>query len=343
MRSKLKETAGFTLVELIVVIAILGILAGVGGVAYAGYVERANKAVDEQLVADVKYAAVLGGMQDPGISGRIDLDQSGITVTGDDADMTATIQKWLTDAFGDGWTSRSTKVLDAVVYVPVMTVELSEEQQQMVQDYINSNFYGNEEQLAQSVGDLTNMFSSWLSRGGNLKDYFTSEAEYERFVAEYGLEGASDAKVANAVVMYVASKASSMNAEEIFNSVKTGSVDEIMREYGTLPTAALMYGVMTGYANSEYASEEFKTKYATKPEDITDVMNLLNEMNRDSGIREYMDTSSDKNAVSDMKGYLGAMELVNDNSGEFDLSDPDAFNNNTTLALLQAILALGSN
>ena len=48
-----KRTAGFTLVELIVVIAILGILAGVGTVGYSGYVKSAAKNADKVTVGNV--------------------------------------------------------------------------------------------------------------------------------------------------------------------------------------------------------------------------------------------------------------------------------------------------
>ena len=47
---------GFTLVELIVVIAILGILAGVGTVAYSGYIKKAQTAADEILLDSLNTA-----------------------------------------------------------------------------------------------------------------------------------------------------------------------------------------------------------------------------------------------------------------------------------------------
>ena len=53
---KHKANNGFTLVELIVVIAILGVLGGVAVPVYSGYVEKANKAADDELLAALNKA-----------------------------------------------------------------------------------------------------------------------------------------------------------------------------------------------------------------------------------------------------------------------------------------------
>lgn len=58
LREKLAEKAGFTLVELIVVIAILGILAAVAVPAYTGYITKAHAAADITQLDAIKTAAI---------------------------------------------------------------------------------------------------------------------------------------------------------------------------------------------------------------------------------------------------------------------------------------------
>lgn len=59
MNKMLRNKKGFTLVELIVVIAVLGILAGIAVPKYSGMKAKAYQAVDEETVMNLSHAMEL--------------------------------------------------------------------------------------------------------------------------------------------------------------------------------------------------------------------------------------------------------------------------------------------
>ena len=72
-----KKNGGFTLVELIVVIAILAILAGVAIPAYSGYIEKANNTAVMAELEAVETAAFSAAAMDGLTIDKIVIDYSG--------------------------------------------------------------------------------------------------------------------------------------------------------------------------------------------------------------------------------------------------------------------------
>lgn len=359
--NKLRGSAGFTLVELIVVIAIIGILAGIGTVGYGGYIKRTNEGLDETLYKNIIYAGEIGKYENPGVTGRVIVTKTDAHVEAVGTSGNATVvEKWLSDAFGTDWRNtvkyRTDKYANGTygtIALPAQSVELNDTQKANLEKFTQSNLSGHEEELANTANNLSNLFNTEFLKDvkgkaavDKLKGYM-SESDFTQFeellktkTGKKNLDDLTNTEIANATVLYVASKAKDMNAADVlatFNSGGGNNIGGVFTKYGMLPSAALMYGAMTGYANSKYASEEFKTAMKTPPKGITDVTNLLSQMTKDEKVGEYMQ-STDKGVAADMDGYLGALRIINNYDVKFDVSSENAFNDDQTLALLQAVL-----
>ena len=322
-----RSAGGFTLVELIVVIAILGILAGVGTVAYTGYIRAANEAADEQLVADVRYAALLGGVTDTGATGRIEVAPGGLTVSSTTGDK-ATIEGWLEDSFGTEWADRHTKSLEKTVYVPVMSMSLTEEQQQFVEDYLESRFAGSEEELLAMVDSLSGALAANTGNLAALRLF--GESAYNSYMEALKAQGlvtgdavsgytpveGKETELANASALYLASVYGSgdgsydaSSASRAVLAAISGDDSRALRNLtdagngNAMAGAALAYALTLGYANSDQVDAARAQEIKNAANGVGGVNSMLEYFKtvNDAGFKEYLES---EDAVNDVNGYL---------------------------------------
>ena len=244
MNSIWKKKEGFTLVELIVVIAILGILAGVGTVGYSGYIKKANQSADVQLVKGIENALSLSYYANPS-----EFKSGKILLTADaapDCGGNAIFEKALTATFGADWSTREDMKLKS---------------RDWSGSFQDSSFYADGPEglttLLGTVEGLTGALEGFLD-SPNIDGILGTGGSFNKYMTDMGADTA--AKKADAAVFYVADTSANLGADafrkaadEIKNNPTMSGPEALAAMNGQLNNSSLasmaaLYAMAEGYA-----------------------------------------------------------------------------------------------
>ena len=361
---------GFTLVELIVVIAILAILAGVAVPAYSGYIEKAERAADDQLLGTLNTAfAAACAFNGESNYGRSDNPSITINAGAVASNALNTANDAINLSFAEFFEGGTFKSVTGLVYMPgsgafvrggTMTFSFGGQQITLnVSDVAilsGDNAFSDRgsEALLEDVGDLKELLNktnigenilndvklsdsfllAYGSYSGMAKDAEESDDEYLERVMVHVLDANNADSVLNAQIMYAASHAANATQAQIdklFTGSVTGNI-AVMNSDGTRNNEATM-------ANAALAYGMYTAYMQRHPDgDAQGNKDFVNVITSD----EFESYYATDDAKADLEAYKSAMNMISDNVGNSEITSSilaNGINGNTDLkALMQEVM-----
>ena len=146
----MKNNKGFSLVELIIVIAIMAVLVGVLAPTYLQYVEKSKKANDVSTIDTIVNAVEIAAI-DPVVVGAANTDETiTITVTSGGMAITPNTGKWV-ETINDAVSDAKLKSFDSVSF----TATKSKDTGKVVFSYVDANTDDDFEDYATSLSKIS--------------------------------------------------------------------------------------------------------------------------------------------------------------------------------------------
>ena len=335
---------GFTLVELIIVIAILAILSTGAIAGYSAYVESANKTTDKALIAEIENVLLMAYYS--GTISQTDVGTIVLTADGiqnvDEIEGTP-IGTALADAYGEGWKS----------------LKLNYDSWNLMDDssliaYINkSNQFNSDKEtmtsLLTTLQHVTDQFAGWLGDGENISD------QLKDYLKDNNIMYAGDKQAAsNATVMYVGNLVSQADSSEFVeywgdpSSVYSDPIIAKAVEYAS--TLALLKYIdseagLTGDAS--YANQLASAEGLDLINKMPEIMNQVSNNGHAFYIESYTDDSngeseSQKDAMAFLAYMKGLTSVKDSLLQNMDISSKEFYSDGTILSTLQNYAGAGA-
>ena len=372
--------AGFTLVELIVVIAILAILAGIAIPVYTNYIKKAHQAADEQLLAAVNSGFAAACLEADGKDSRQHTAEASISLDGDghvtavstnDAINTAFMTKYFKgneDAKFQYYKSFGFNDADGVFYgidpngegTPSKTMRTWTDAygntatyaQEDVDAYKASSFYNTD--IADWAGTVDTLVSGVSANSASMES-LKKDAGFASYLTSKGVDTDDDMAVARALVTYAANKLAGVDANAVAEVVRSGGTwnDQIasissMMGGSTFANkavaAAFLFGMSGGYANTDAGLNDSAAQalYSGGVSDLGSFTTYMNSLDQ----TKYQAYLQSDQLTQDIAGLVGVMGTVD---GNYDLvmeylnNNYGEFNNTDITDLVNAVLSGSGN